>query len=192
MARRTTQTRTTRTLRSGGGGSAAGYILPALVVGGLAYLLWPRIASAFVPPKPVKPPVEPVIPITPVDPINPPVNPPGAVAIPPVGPSGVPTLFTVQADDDPAGAWIRSSPSENGRILGTIPNSTTVSAPDFRAAQNNYIGVIVSGTNQRGWIHSQYLKNPRAGAQGFLPQGFGARPPGAFTPLMRPAFGFGA
>lgn len=200
-ARRTTQTaRTTRTrtLRSGGGGSAAGYILPALVVGGLAYLLWPRIASAFVTPKPVTPPT-PTEPITPV-PDNRPTQ-QFAPDVPLPGPQAgtPPQQMRVRVE----GAQLRGAPTTRGRPLRTLEQDQIVFATnvfDVRRADGHvWYAITTSGNDapagapnaSRGWIAIDLLEAITPQFAG--PQFPGPQFPGrSFTPLMsnRPGFGF--
>lgn len=150
--RTTTRTTTsTRTIRGGGG--AAKYVLPAAVVAGLVYLLWPRkdaIAG--------QPPV-----IGPQPPITPPVTPPPQPGIPTeqAVDAPLPAGATRARINTPSGARLRADADVNSATLALLPNGAGV-AVSVQASANGpgsagWWRVRTAG-NREGWVAQELLE----------------------------------
>lgn len=125
-ARSTTRTTRTTTIRDRGErGGAARYVLPALVVAGLAYLLWPKDARAD------------------NQPVTPPIVPPGPGPKP--WPPGTPEATVAPAGTNPA-----TGRPYNGLNVRRRPNPSSPLVTRNDAFRGQRIGIISVGHAEEG------------------------------------------
>lgn len=156
----TSRRTTTRTTTISRGGGALRYVLPAAVVAGLAWFLWPKLVGAT--PKQVPPPAP--------NPNLPPAPAPTPGQPPRPAPAPAPAAGTVPVNDPPAGTVayrytvatnnvaLRAAPAKIAAPVAQLNTGDTVLALDRNDARTDpgnskvyYIGVV-RPNGQRGWV----------------------------------------